>query len=266
MNNFVGRYHQRPIGFASKLSEMKASVKNNSISIVIPINNEAENLRKLYHRLSEELKAIGVNYEIVFIDDFSLDDTSAILTDLCRLDPCVRTYRLEKRSGQTMALLKGLQSAKNDVIVTMDGDLQCDPVYIKSMLVKIQEGYDAVLGVRSQREDSLAVRIFSRLGNALFKWLSKTKLKDISTPYRVFKKSVLQNPLFLRKGYHRFLPIFFDKECVFYEMPICIQKRARGKSHYNASKVFHCLISTAHFLFLHGIIRRSPNLSNLTLK
>ena len=213
------------------------------ISVIIPVNNEAENIDYLYKSLSPELEKLRIGYELIFIDDFSSDNTKEVISALSACDRHICYCRLSERSGQTSAISKGFQMAKNDIIITMDGDCQCDPLYIRYMLAKLNEGFDAVLGCRVVRKDGAIVRIFSYLGNSIINLIFQTKFRDIATPYRVFKKNVFPVSYKLNRGYHRFLPLFFNKRCNFLEFPICFKKRYRGKSHYNISKLFNCLAS-----------------------
>jgi len=221
---------------------------NHNVSVIIPINNEVENVSELYGRLCAALKPLGVRYELIFIDDFSSDNTQEVIHALSLKDPNIFYVRLNKRSGQTAAILRGLQEARYDVIVTMDGDLQCDPAYIRGMLGKLGEGFDVVLGRRISREDSIVIRAFSYVGNLICRSILRTPLQDISTPYRAFKRNVFSCQQQLHRGHHRFLPIFFNTEAVFYEMPIRYRKRVRGKSHYSINKAFECLANVIALL------------------
>src|SRR5574341_868212 len=113
-----------------------------SYSIVVPFHNEEENLPALYRRLTKVMEEIGDDYEVVFVDDGSVDRTQTILKDICALDPRVVGLRLRRNFGQTAALAAGFDYAQGDVIIAMDGDLQHEPEDIPRLLTKIDEGYD----------------------------------------------------------------------------------------------------------------------------
>ncbi len=133
-----------------------------SLSVVIPIKDERDNLKPLHERLRAALDpllgrtdAAGLSgYELLFVDDGSGDGTFAVLEQLAADDPRVKVLRLRRNYGQTPALRAGIDYSQGDVIVTMDGDLQNDPADIPMLLEKLTEGYDAVLGEREKRQDA----------------------------------------------------------------------------------------------------------------
>src|SRR5881227_1493206 len=137
-----------------------------SVSVVIPIKDERDNLRPLHERLVRALDPLGSPYEIVFVDDGSVDGSLGLLEELAAKDRRVKVIALRRNFGQTPALQAGIDWSSGDVIVTMDGDLQNDPADIPRLLAKLNEGFDAVLGLRAKRQDSLWVRkVPSLLGN-----------------------------------------------------------------------------------------------------
>src|SRR3989344_829765 len=114
------------------------------LSVIFPVYNESGNVEEL-HRLNKEvLESLGLPYEIIIVDDGSTDST---LSKLKQLSP-IRVVALARRFGQTTALAAGIEAARGDIIVIMDGDLQNDPQDISKMLVKLKEGYDVVAGWR----------------------------------------------------------------------------------------------------------------------
>src|SRR5574341_2291411 len=119
-----------------------------SISVVIPLLNEGENLPELYDRLKKVISPYN-SRDIIFIDDGSRDNTYEILRQLHEKDPAVKIIRLRRNFGQTAALSAGFDYARGDIIVTMDGDLQNEPEDIPKLLGKIDEGYDMVCGWRA---------------------------------------------------------------------------------------------------------------------
>src|SRR5262245_32728833 len=129
-----------------------------SISVVVPICNELDNIHPLYQQLAAVLPSIGKSWEIVFVDDGSTDGSSDRLKDLASRDEKVRVVRFRRNYGQTAALQAGIQHASGDVIVTLDGDLQNDPLDIPTLVAKLDEGYDLVHGWRKQRHDTLITR------------------------------------------------------------------------------------------------------------
>lgn len=219
------------------------------ISIVLPAYNEEKNIPVLYKLLKNSMEEISRSYEIIFIDDGSTDDTANILKELSKIDGRVSFFRMNKRSGQTKALAKGFDLAKNELIMTLDADMEHSPCYIKKFLEKIDEGYDAILGWRSEREGGQFYRkMCTYLGNRIINYLSQTRFKDATSSFRIFKKNLIEQKK-LYSGYHRFLPIIFKKDAKIYEFPIRLKKRKFGRSRYNLLKMYDFIISVVRLLF-----------------
>src|SRR5438067_9358723 len=116
----------------------------NSLSIVIPVYRSAEILSELYGRLKDTLVSIGVSFEIIFVDDSSPDVAWQVIQELASCDARVRGIKLTRNYGQHNALLCGIRAARNEVIVTMDDDLQHPPDEIPVLLDKLEEGHAVV--------------------------------------------------------------------------------------------------------------------------
>src|SRR5437667_3659620 len=138
------------------------------LSVIVPIKDERDNLGPLHDRLTAALA--GLDYEVVFVDDGSADDSFNLLDALALRDDRVKVVRLRRNYGQTAALLAGIDWSRGDVLVTMDGDLQNDPADIPALLAKLDEGegYDVVLGQRANRRDSFVIR---KLPSLAANWL-----------------------------------------------------------------------------------------------
>ena len=137
------------------------------LSVVIPVKDERDNLRPLHERLRRALDPLCEgevplrDYEIIFVDDGSTDGSFEVLDGLAAADPRVKVVALRRNFGQTPALQAGIDWSAGDVLVTMDGDLQNDPADIPHLLAKLDEGYDAVLGLRADRKDDFHTRVRS---------------------------------------------------------------------------------------------------------
>src|SRR5437899_3911746 len=126
-----------------------------NISVVVPLYNEEQSVAMLQRELADALT--GLDYEIIFVDDGSQDETVAcIATDLR-----TRVLGFQKNAGQSAAIFAGLQAVRSEVAVLIDGDLQNDPADIPRLLEEISRGADVVCGYRSQRKDTLLKRITS---------------------------------------------------------------------------------------------------------
>ena len=119
------------------------------LSVIIPVFNEQESLNQLYARLKQIMEGLGKQYEIIFVDDGSSDDSFSALKGLHSGDKAVKVIQFRKNYGKASALSAGFKHAVGDVIITMDADLQDDPREIPNFLRKLEEGYDLVSGWRN---------------------------------------------------------------------------------------------------------------------
>lgn len=178
-----------------------------SLSIVIPIHNEEENIPILYSQLTEVLQATGREYEILFVDDGSTDTSLVHLEVLAMQDPHVAVVEFRRNYGQTAAMQAGIDYASNDVIITMDGDLQNDPTDIPMMAEKIEEGFDLVHGWRKDRQDAFLNRkLPSRIANSLISRTTGFPIHDLGCTLKAIRREIAQE-LELYGEMHRFIPI-----------------------------------------------------------
>src|SRR5712691_508832 len=128
------------------------------LSVVIPVRDEAPSLVELHRELTETLTAWGRPYELIVVDDGSMDGSFETLARLQALDERLRVIRLRRNFGQTAAFAAGFDHARGRYIVTMDGDLQNDPADIPAMIAALEHGSDIVCGWRKERKDALVSR------------------------------------------------------------------------------------------------------------
>lgn len=162
------------------------------LSVVIPIYNEEAGLAKLFARLYPALDALGIAYEIVFVNDGSRDRSPEILSDQFRLRPDVtRVVLFNGNYGQHMAILAGFEATVGEIIVTLDADLQNPPEEIGNLVTKIREGYDYVGSIRRKRQDS-AWRTYASLAmNNLRERLTHIKMTDQGNMLRAYSRNVI---------------------------------------------------------------------------
>lgn len=158
------------------------------ISVIFPAFNEAKNIAELHGRIFKAMSDLDHPFEIVAVNDGSTDKTQEELEKLSFL----RIIQLAYRSGQTAALDAGIHAARGDIILTLDADLQNDPEDIAKMYIKLQEGYDAVVGWRRERLDTAGRRIYSRLANWLAHKVLGVHFHDYACALKMFKKEFLQ--------------------------------------------------------------------------
>ena len=230
---------------------MKDPLSVQTISIVVPLHNEQENIRPLYARLIEVLDPIGQPYELVLVDDGSQDRTPAILDEICESDARVCVVRLRRNFGQAAALQAGFDLAQGDVIISMDGDLQHDPEDIPQFLRKMTEGYDIVSGWRVERKDDwLTRRLPSRIANWMMGNLSGVKLHDFGTTFKAYRRETIRN-IRLYGELHRFIPALASwSGATIAEIPIRNTLRQEGRSHYGLSRTFRVLLDLISIKFL----------------
>ncbi len=178
-----------------------------SVSVVIPVFNERENVRRVYDALQKVLPELGQPYEVIFVDDGSTDGSTQELLLLTEIDEHVKVIEFRHNFGQTAAMNAGIHAANSDIIVLMDGDLQNDPADIPMMLEKLDEGYDLVHGWRKDRHDPfLNRRLPSLIANGLISKVTKFPAHDLGCTLKVIRREIAQE-IQLYGEMHRFIPI-----------------------------------------------------------
>ncbi|MDA8169611.1 MAG: glycosyltransferase family 2 protein [Nitrospiraceae bacterium] len=231
------------------MEKENANGKEKNLSIVVPLYNEEENVKPLYAALKPVLDGMGVDYEIVFVDDGSSDGTLHTLAGLSA-DPNVVVIEFRRNFGQTAAFAAGFDHARGEVIITMDGDLQNDPADIPK-LYEMAKKYDLVSGWRKNRKDPFIKRkLPSMAANWLIGKVTGVRLHDYGCSLKAYRKDVVKN-LRLYGEMHRFIPAVANWYGVSVaEVETTHHPRLRGKSKYGLSrtvKVFLDLI-TVKFL------------------
>ncbi len=219
-------------------------------SIVVPFHNEEENLPEIYRRLTVVMEEIGEEYELIFVDDGSVDRTHAILKSISALDPRVTGLRLRRNFGQTAALAAGFDQAGGEVVIAMDGDLQHQPEDIPRFIEKIGEGFDIVSGWRRQRQDGFLRTFPSKIANNLMARASGVPIHDFGTTFKAYRGEVLKRiPIYGQM--HRFIPAMASIEgALITEVPIQDLPRANGKSHYGISRTFRVVFDILTIRFI----------------
>jgi len=203
-----------------------------NISVVIPVYNEEDSVIPLFEKIEKvfDEEVMIENYEVIFVDDGSKDSTCERLFSID--SEKLKIVKLGENKMKTVALHKGFYEAKNDIIVTLDGDLQDDPGEIPGMLNKIVGGCDAVIGWRQKRKDSLSKVVSSRIANMVRRSFLKDDFHDIGCPLRVFKKEAV-NSFEKFEGAHRFFPFFiWAGGFKVKEYPVMHHARKFGESKY----------------------------------
>lgn len=203
-----------------------------SLSVVVPLHNEAENVAPLCDAVREALD--GWSWELVLVDDCSSDATVAVATEIAAYDARVRVIPLARNYGQTTALQAGFDHAGGDVIVTMDGDLQNDPRDIPALVGKLADGYDMVAGYRVRRTDRLLTRrLPSYVANRMIRRITGVPLRDLGCALKAFRQELLGR-LHLYADMHRFLAVLATAQGArIAELPVRHHPRRAGQSKYD---------------------------------
>jgi glycosyltransferase involved in cell wall biosynthesis len=220
-----------------------------TVSVVIPLYNEEENVEILNERLSETMKGLDSDYEIVYVDDGSTDGTLQLLEELQKKDDNVAVLSLRRNFGQTAAFAAGFDFARGDVVVTMDGDLQNDPKDIPRLLALIKD-YDLVSGWRRKRQDSFSRTFPSKMANWLISKVTGVRLHDYGCSLKAYRREVVKN-LKLYGEMHRFIPAVASWYGVsIAEVETTHHPRLRGKSKYGISRTIKVLLDLITVKFL----------------
>lgn len=230
------------------------------ISVVVPVKDERQNVRPLYERVRDALLQIE-SWELVFVDDGSTDGTFKELEAIAGVDVRVKVVRLRRNFGQSAATQAGLDVATGDVIVTMDGDLQNDPHDIPRLVAKLQEGYDAVLGQRQNRQDKFLLRkVPSFTANWLIRKVLGVPFKDFGCTLRVMRREVTKG-LLLYGEMHRFITaLVIHQGAKVTQMPVQHHARSAGKSKYNLTRTVRVLLDLLTVKFLGSFQTRPMHL------
>jgi glycosyltransferase involved in cell wall biosynthesis len=205
------------------------------LSVVIPAYNEAESLPQLMEALNRTVGLLYEDHEIIIVNDGSTDDTAAVLQELRAENPRLRVLEMVKNAGQTAALDAGFKAANGDVVVTMDADLQNDPVDIPRLLELIRV-YDVVCGIRRNRQDTFVRRVSSKIGNWIRNKLTHDDIKDTGCSLKAFSREKLQG-LTLYAGMHRFLPTLMKmRGCNVTQIEVNHHPRKFGQTKYSVWK------------------------------
>jgi glycosyltransferase involved in cell wall biosynthesis len=232
------------------------------LSFVIPMHNEAPNVALQLERLQEAGLACGRSFEVVAVDDGSSDATLRLLREAEAQYSFLKVIALARCFGQSAALKAGFDAATGRYIVTLDGDLQNDPLDTPKLLAKLEnEGYDVVSGWRVNRQDATWSRNFpSWVANRLIARSTGVELHDIGCALKVYKAEVAQK-LGLYGELHRFLPVMAALSGARVgEEPVSHHARQFGESKYGLARTFKVLLDLTTVLFLHRFLARPLHL------
>ena len=230
------------------------------VSIVIPAYNECESLPGLIPQVNDVMCTTGKEFEILVINDGSTDDTNQTCWDIIRQYPKVKMIELFTNNGKAVALQAGFQTAKGDIVISMDADLQDDPVEIPRFIEKIEKGYDVVVGWKKIRKDPLEKTLPSRLFNKVTSMMVGLDLHDFNCGFKAYKRYALRG-LNLYGDMHRYIPaILFKQGFKITEIAIEHHPRKFGKSKYGLERYARGFLDLITILFLNEFKTRPLHL------
>lgn len=227
------------------------------ISVIVPVYNEEDNVVPLTKQIDDSLK--GFDYEIIYIDDFSTDNTKKNVVNMN--NPRVVLVELRKNYGQSLALAAGFDQAKGDYIVTLDGDMQNDPSDIPHMIEKAEsEDWDVVTGIRAKRKDSFIRTIPSKIANFLIRRATRLDLKDQGCAIKVFKKDIAKD-LNLYGEMHRFINLLAHLNGArITQVPVKHHPRIHGQSKYGLGRTVKVINDIILIIFQRKYMQRPVHL------
>jgi glycosyltransferase involved in cell wall biosynthesis len=233
-----------------------SSARSQSISLVVPAWNEAENLVETIPAAIAVLEGMNVEYEVLVIDDGSTDGTPKTMVQLCAAYPHLQSVRLRRNSGKAAALTIGFERAGNDILVMMDADGQDEPGEIPALVAKLDEGFDLVTGRRATRQDRFLKRHTSQLYNATTSWVSGVPGRDFNSGLKVLRSEVAET-VTLYGELHRYLPVLAAwSGFSVTEVEVEHHPRLHGKTKYGIARFWRGLFDLATVKFITSYNRR----------
>jgi glycosyltransferase involved in cell wall biosynthesis len=228
------------------------------LSIIIPVKDEEKSLEPLHNEILESLKKLELDdYEILFIDDGSKDESWNVIDKISKINSKVKGYKLIKNYGKSIALDFSFRKAKGDFLITMDADLQDDPEEIGNLLNQLNKS-DCVIGWKKIRHDPLVKTIPSKIFNFVCRKIFKLDIHDINCGLKGFKKKVYEK-LVIYGELHRFIPIIVnDNGFSVSEIIVNHRQRKFGKSKFGVERIMRGLIDFLTISFTRKFHQR-PN-------
>ncbi len=234
-----------------------------NLSIVIPLLNEEESIKELYHWIAKVMQSNGFLYELIFIDDGSTDGSWDIIKQLTKEHSEVKAIRFLKNFGKSQALHAGFAKAEGDVVITMDADLQDNPEEIPELFKMISENdYDLVSGWKKKRYDSVVSKnLPSKLFNFAARKTSGVKLHDFNCGLKAYKKDVIKT-IEVTGEMHRYIPVLAKNAgfSAIGEKVVLHQARKYGTTKFGAERFIRGFLDLITIWFLSRFGKRPMHL------
>ena len=232
------------------------------ITVVVPTFNEIDSLNQLVKSLKDVLQSYQ-NWEVLFIDDGSTDGSVELLAKITKSESNIKLIQLHRNYGKSAALAEGFKIANGDYVITMDADLQDDPLEIPNLINKLNEGYDLVTGWKKDRKDPWTKKIPSKIANFVTGLITGVKVHDMNCGLKIYRRAVVKS-LDIYGGRHRYIPALAgQKRFRIAEIPVKHHERKFGVTKYGGSRLFHGFFDLITILFLNRYTQKPLHLFGL---
>ena len=228
------------------------------VSILVPLFNESPSLSRLSAWVKKVCLSANLRYELIFVDDGSVDDSWEVISGLSGNDSCIRGIRFRSNYGKSAALQEGFRVCRAPVVLTMDADLQDSPDEIVPLYRMLIEGdYDLVSGWKYARKDNIIRRIYSWIFNCVVSFVSGISLHDFNCGLKAYKREAVQG-LYLYGDLHRYIPVLLHWHGFrrITEKRVAHYSRVYGRSRYGWNRVTHGLLDLLSVFFVVRFGRR----------
>ena len=241
--DLVDGQESTPIRSPESTPHFASTTPKTTLSILIPVFNEQDNVLPLYERIKAALHDLAWDYEVILVNDGSSDATEERLRAIALQDRRFKVINFRRNFGQTAAMMAGIDFAGGEIIIGLDGDLQNDPADIPKLVGKLAEGYDVVSGWRRNRKDAkLRRNLPSRIANWLISKISGVHLHDYGCTLKAYRRDVVKG-VKLYGEMHRFIPIYASWQGgKVAEIPVNHLPRIHGRSKYGLERVIKVIL------------------------
>jgi len=247
---------RKPKSFMKKPTRIVPS----KVSIVIPLFNEEESLRPLSSEITTVCTEKHIEFEVIFVDDGSTDNSLKIIREICRTDMRFKFVSFQKNYGKAAALQVGFAKVSGGYVITMDADLQDDPREIPNLLKKLNEGFDLVSGWKKVRHDPFIKRHSSKFFNFVTRVMSGIKLHDFNCGLKAYRRAVVRQ-MKVYGELHRYMPVLAHWQGFSVtEIPVQHHPRRYGKTKFGISRFFKGFIDLVTVTFVTRYIKRPMHL------
>ena len=229
------------------------------ISIIVPVFEEQDSIKQLYLEIKENVNN-KYDWEIIFINDGSKDNSKNVILDLISNDSNVKLIDFLTNKGKSEALNAGFKKCSGNIVLTLDADLQDDPKEIDSFIDKVKQTNGLVSGWKKNRLDSLSKRIQSKIFNFVLRFLTGIRIHDFNCGFKAYPVESVKM-INIYGGLHRFIPILVKNNGFeVSELIVNHRKREHGNSKYTKSRIFHGFFDLITLMFFKKYLTRPLHL------